>query len=79
MARYPRDPQIEAHIESISSRAATDSERLVATMLRCCWPGGSNDRSEPIALEWVRQWGPTRGVLVPLACSCAAGRCRLCN
>jgi len=48
-------------------------------MLRHSWPGGSRDRSEPVALEWVRRWGPRRiGALLP-ACSCTAGRCRVCN
>jgi hypothetical protein len=79
MGGHPRDPQIEAHIELISSRAEPDSERLVAAMLNCSWPGGPGDRSEPVALEWVRLWGPGHVGLIPLACSCAAGRCRVCN
>jgi hypothetical protein len=74
-----RDPSIAEHIESISTRAESDTERLVSAMLRRCWPGGGGDRREPAALEWVRRWGPRRLGPVPSACSCAAGRCHVCN
>jgi hypothetical protein len=79
MSDRSRDPQIEAHIEAISTRPEIESERLIATMLRRCWPGGAGDRSEPTALEWVRRWGPRRVGALPPACSCKAGRCRVCN
>jgi hypothetical protein len=79
MAGRPRDPQVEAHIQSISTRAQPESQRLVEAMLQRSWPGGSGDRSEPAALEWVRRWGPTCVGLIPFECSCAAGRCRVCN
>jgi hypothetical protein len=79
MAEGPRDPQISAHIQSISAQAEPDRARLVSEMLRLSWPGGCGDRSEPVALEWVRRWGPHRiGPLAP-ACSCETGRCRVCN
>jgi hypothetical protein len=79
MADHPRDPQIEGHIELISTRADTDTERLVSAMLRRCWPGGAGDRSVPAALDWVRRWGPRRVGPVTHACSCKIGRCQLCN
>ena len=79
MADHPGDTQIAAHIESISTRSESDTELLVAAMLRHCWPGDSADRTEPVALAWVRRWGPRRVGLIPPSCSCAEGRCRLCN
>jgi hypothetical protein len=79
MADRSPDPLIAAHIESISSRSESDTRRLIAAILRLSWPGDSGDRSEPGALEWVRRWGPRRVGPVPSACSCAAGRCRVCN
>ena len=42
-------------------------------------PGGSADRTEPAALEWVRRWGPGRLTASPLDCSCEQGRCAVCN
>jgi len=79
MEAHSGDPAIAAHIESVSSRAQPDTVRLLAAMLCFCWPGGIGDRSEPAALEWVRRWGPRRAGPVLPVCSCAVGRCRLCN
>jgi len=74
-----RDSEIGAHIQSISKQAEPDRARLISAMLRYSWPGGSRDRSEPVALEWVRRWGPRRIGTLPPACSCMAGRCPVCN
>jgi hypothetical protein len=79
MSDRSRDRQIASHIKSISARAEPDTERLVSAMLGRCWPGDSGDRSEPGALEWLRRWGPRGVEPTPLVCSCAAGRCRVCN
>jgi hypothetical protein len=79
MEAHPADPAIAAHIESVSSRAQPDTDRLLAAMLCFCWPGGIGDRSEPGALEWVRSWGPRCSGPIAPVCSCAVGRCRLCN
>lgn len=35
--------------------------RHADTMMRRCWPGGAADRSDPVALEWVRRWSPQQG------------------
>ena len=79
MGTHPDDPGIVAHIESVSSRAEPDTQQLVSTMLRSCWPGGMGDRTEAVALDWVRRWGPRRaGPILPV-CQCAAGRCGVCN
>jgi hypothetical protein len=79
MADRSRDPQVVAHIEAISARAELDSARLVAVMFARCWPGGAGDRTEPEALQWVRRWSPARAGVLPPACSCKTGRCRICN
>jgi hypothetical protein len=79
MGAQPGDPRIAAHIESLSSRDEPDTDRLVSTLLSHCWPGGSGDRTEPAALEWVRRWGPRRGGGPAPACSCADGHCGVCN
>ncbi len=79
MGAHPGDPRIAAYIESLSNRDEPGAARLVSTLLSRCWPGGIGDRTEPAALEWVRGWGPRRGGGLPLVCSCADGRCGVCN
>jgi hypothetical protein len=73
------DPGIAEHIEAVSSRAESDTDRLVSTMFRSCWPGGMGDRTEAVAREWVRRWGPRRAGLIPPACRCDVGHCGVCN
>ncbi len=79
MADPSRDPHIESHIESIATRAELDVERLIAAMVDRSWPGGGRDRRVPAALAWLRRWGPRGLAPLPPACSCAAGRCSVCN
>jgi len=79
MEAHPGDPEIAAHIESVSTRDQSDTGRLVSAMLGRCWPGGTGDRTEAGALEWVRRWGPQRAGPIAPACRCAVGRCRVCN
>jgi hypothetical protein len=64
------DEPIRDHIEAIATA------RDVGRLLR----GGSPaDRSHPAALEWVRRWRPDGAAAALPGCSCAAGRCALCN
>jgi len=73
------DPQVALHISSIPTRGERESEQLVTAMLGRCWPGGSGDYAQPGALEWIRRWGPRRVAPLASPCSCAIGRCRVCN
>jgi hypothetical protein len=70
---------MSAHIEAIAARGDRDAERLATALLHRAWPGGSADRSEPVALEWLRRWGPARMSGGAWPCSCPAGRCAVCN
>ena len=38
-----------------------------------------SDRTVPPAHAWLRRWRPLAAPLLPPACSCAAGRCGVCN
>lgn len=67
---------VARHIISLS---ATKHPLVASGVIDACWPGGSADRSEPIALEWVRQWRPARTEATLPLCSCWAGRCAVCN
>jgi hypothetical protein len=74
----PESP-VPAIVEAIASRTAPETDRLSSMLRTWCWPGGGTDRREPGALEWVRLWGPHRQNAQPLDCSCAVGRCFVCN
>jgi hypothetical protein len=66
-------------IEALAARKVGESAQLALRFGRQCWPGGPADRTTQVARTWVRKWGP-RGVVPPApSCSCAAGRCAVCN
>jgi hypothetical protein len=73
------DALIAAHIESMSGRTDPETALLISTIMQGCWPGGTADRSDPCALEWVRRWAPRRIAPPVSACSCLLGRCSICN
>ena len=70
---------IASLLADIDSRDHLATTELAASMLSRTWPGGHGDRSEPVALEWVRRWGPSRLTEAPYECSCDEGRCAVCN
>jgi hypothetical protein len=70
---------IAAIIESIATRTDSESRHVARSLLRRSWPGDVSDRREPGAMEWLRRWGPRGPAPVGPACSCAAGRCAVCN
>ena len=74
-----QEDRIRQHIESAAARPERETRRLIARIVTNCWPGGSEDRTEPGALDWVRRWGPSRAGSALPACSCAAGNCSVCN
>jgi hypothetical protein len=71
------DDDIRQQIES--ARSARDGRNAIEWLARACWPGGADDRSEPGALNWLRRWRPVVLGAAPSACSCATGRCTVCN
>lgn len=79
MSEPSRDEQIAEHINSIAGRSVADVVQLENRLLGRSWPGGVDDRSEPGALGWMRNWRPAGPAPLPELCGCAAGRCLLCN
>lgn len=74
-----RDEPIHERIAALDARTSAETSRLTSRILRGCWPGGAEDRSEPGALGWVQRWHPERiGATLP-ECSCARGHCVVCN
>ena len=69
----------EAHIAAMERRTSADHERLADILRAWCWPGGPEDRTEPVARGWVRRWGRACAHTVSVECTCAQGRCAACN
>ena len=79
MPNYPELPDMLAlHIRA-AARPSGESERLTRVLSNALWPGGSADRSDPIARGWLRMWGPVQVVAEPPRCGCADGHCTICN
>ena len=58
---------------------AARARRYLGELMDAQWPGGTADRVQPAALEWLRRWRPQRTRFAPPECACAAGRCVACN
>lgn len=71
--------ELRFHLESAAGLGVGDSRALASLIAGACWPGGSEDRTEPVALEWLRRWHPERIAVALPACSCDSGHCALCN
>jgi hypothetical protein len=68
------------HLIGIAEReTAAGPAGLADALRRWCWPGGGDDRTEPVARGWVRRWGPNLLEQVAFECTCADCRCELCN
>jgi hypothetical protein len=71
--------ELQHHIDSAAPLGRADARRLMSLMIGACWPGGPADRTEPVALDWLRRWNPEQIELELPACSCGTGHCVLCN
>ena len=69
---------VRTHIRAAGA-PQVDRERLAAELLERCWPGGTADRSESVARGWLRMWGPVKVIASLPGCTCASGRCAICN
>jgi hypothetical protein len=80
MHDQPRPALVAALVEAIDARAGHETDRFARALLSGAWPGGHADRSDPMATEWVRRWGPARMRRSYMDdCSCVHGRCAVCN
>jgi hypothetical protein len=65
---------ISALIRSLAGTAPRSDGGLCSP-----WLGGAEERTVPAAREWLARWRPARAAVAVQACSCAAGRCAICN
>ena len=74
------EPQVVAgHLALIALRTPAEAERLAGEAIARCWPGGIEDRLDPVAVEWLRRWTPRTLDAARIRCSCAHGRCTVCD
>lgn len=73
------DDTIREHIARLAASGDPAGLSLTARVASGCWPGGSADRTQPIARHWLRRWRPVRAATALPVCSCATGRCAVCN
>jgi hypothetical protein len=65
-------------LSSLSVRTHAETVVLTARLREACWPG-SDDRTDALAREWLRQRGLKAPSPTPDGCTCESGRCRVCN
>jgi hypothetical protein len=70
---------VAAHVRDLAQRSRADDDKFAGLMLRWAWPAGHDDRFDPIGIDWDRRWAPYSVAAEPLECSCAEGRCTVCN
>ena len=71
------DHRLVARIVTVLSERTPAQSDLLASTLAARW--SASDRHEPAAHEWLRRWTPKPAHFVAPACTCAAGRCLVCN
>jgi hypothetical protein len=69
------DEPIRERIAALHAQTPAQIGRLTAILVGAC----GQDHIEPGALDWVRRWRPQRIGAVSLECTCAQGRCTVCN
>ena len=67
---------VERIVTVLSERTPAQGELLAAT-LAARW--SASDRHEPEGNEWLKRWTPKPATFVTPKCTCAAGRCLICN
>jgi hypothetical protein len=63
-------------VEAISEQTEAQGAALAAALAARWSPP---DRHDPTAIQWLAHWSPRPAHFPPPACSCAAGRCLVCN
>jgi hypothetical protein len=68
------------HLIGIAERETRDGRAGLADSLhRWCWPNGGADRTDPAGRGRIHRLGPELLDELDVDCTCADGRCTLCN
>jgi hypothetical protein len=71
------DQRLVARLVTVLGERTQAQGDLLAATLADRW--SASDRLEPEAHEWLQHWTPKAATFVAPACTCAAGRCLVCN
>jgi len=74
--------RIRQHITTLAQREPTDYAVLALALQSVTWPDGGGDRLHLDAQGWFQRHMGLRGPapdVAPRSCSCATGRCLVCN
>ena len=73
---------IRQHIATLAQREPSEYAVLALALQSLTWPDGGHDRRHPDAQGWFDRFIHPTGSLPPVdvrSCSCASGRCLVCN
>jgi hypothetical protein len=76
---HPLRVRAEAHISAMSRRTSADHDQLAQILQVGSWPGGTADRTGPAGRDWARRWARACPHTAVPECTCAEGRCAVCN
>jgi hypothetical protein len=79
MERRPLTRQNVARHVRRAVRPGSGSARLLGDLSGICWPGGTEDRIEPLALSWFSLAEPELLPVETPVCRCGQGVCQICN
>ena len=79
MDREPSTRDNIARQLDAAERPGSKPGRLLRDLGGMCWPGGVEDRTEPLARGWLSLCGPQLLVVETPTCRCAEGDCDICN
>lgn len=71
------DHRLVARLVTVFEERTQAQGDLLAATLAARW--SASDRHEPAAHEWLRRWRPKPATFIAPVCTCAAGRCLVCN
>ena len=75
----PHHTLVSGLLTSLAARTQAETVILTARLRERCWPGG-DDHTDALAREWLRRRGSAAGPEPsPEGCTCATGRCSVCN
>jgi hypothetical protein len=77
LAMTDPDQRLVSRLVTVLQERTQAQGDLLAATLAARW--SASDRHEPAAHEWLRRWTPKPATFIAPPCTCAAGRCLVCN
>jgi hypothetical protein len=71
------DRRLVARLVTVLHERTQAQGDLLAATLAARW--SASDRHLPESHEWLKHWTPKPATFIAPACTCAAGRCLVCN